>query len=218
MKRDKITVNDRQLACARITSQEGQDYLKGMAAAGNYAWVNRASMTFLTRQVNLLTTQLNAELSDRSLTARHYGCFLGLLQSVHDDAGRPGHARHLRRVPQHRQGGGAHGGRQAEDAAASPQRLHASFPPPPPPDPRGLPGTSPRPEGTHASPLNVGSRILTISSSILSAHRSARADWRNHGNLQLRPNGNGARHDGNLRHHLPRSGTSPRTPSGICVQ
>lgn len=51
MKRDKITVNDRQLACARIMSQEGQDYLKGMAAAGNYAWVNRSSMTFLTRQV-----------------------------------------------------------------------------------------------------------------------------------------------------------------------
>ena len=51
MKRDKIIVNDRQLACARITSDEGQDYLKGMAAAGNYAWVNRSSMTFLTRQV-----------------------------------------------------------------------------------------------------------------------------------------------------------------------
>lgn len=51
MKRDKIIVNDRQLACARIASTEGQDYLKGMAAAGNYAWVNRSSMTFLTRQV-----------------------------------------------------------------------------------------------------------------------------------------------------------------------
>uniref|UniRef100_A0A674B836 RNA-splicing ligase RtcB homolog n=1 Tax=Salmo trutta TaxID=8032 RepID=A0A674B836_SALTR len=50
MKRDKIQVNDRQLACARIFSEEGQDYLKGMAAAGNYAWVNRSSMTFLTRQ------------------------------------------------------------------------------------------------------------------------------------------------------------------------
>lgn len=53
MKRDKIIVNDRQLACARIASPEGQDYLKGMAAAGNYAWVNRSSMTFLTRQVQL---------------------------------------------------------------------------------------------------------------------------------------------------------------------
>ncbi|XP_061524209.1 RNA-splicing ligase RtcB homolog isoform X3 [Phycodurus eques] len=51
MKRDKIAVNDRQLACARIGSPEGQDYLKGMAAAGNYAWVNRSSMTFLSRQV-----------------------------------------------------------------------------------------------------------------------------------------------------------------------
>jgi len=50
MTRDNIVVNDRQLACARIKSQEGQDYLKGMFAAGNYAWVNRSSMTFLTRQ------------------------------------------------------------------------------------------------------------------------------------------------------------------------
>jgi len=50
MARDKIEVNDRQLACARINSPEGQDYLKGMAGAANYAWVNRSSMTFLTRQ------------------------------------------------------------------------------------------------------------------------------------------------------------------------
>ena len=50
MKRDNIETNDRQLACARINSQEGQDYLKGMCAAANYAWVNRSSMTFLARQ------------------------------------------------------------------------------------------------------------------------------------------------------------------------
>merc|ERR1719361_807102 len=50
MTRDNIQVNDRQLACARINSAEGQNYLAGMAAAANYAWVNRASMTFLTRQ------------------------------------------------------------------------------------------------------------------------------------------------------------------------
>ena len=43
--------HSRQLACARIRSQEGQDYLKAMAAAANYAWVNRSMMTFLTRQV-----------------------------------------------------------------------------------------------------------------------------------------------------------------------
>lgn len=52
MKRDKIETNDRQLACARINSTEGQNYLKAMAAAANFAWVNRSSMTFLTRQVS----------------------------------------------------------------------------------------------------------------------------------------------------------------------
>ncbi|KOX68417.1 tRNA-splicing ligase RtcB like protein [Melipona quadrifasciata] len=50
MKRDNIETNDRQLACAHIKSQEGQDYLKSMAAAANFAWVNRSSMTFLSRQ------------------------------------------------------------------------------------------------------------------------------------------------------------------------
>ncbi|KAM7314911.1 RNA-splicing ligase RtcB homolog [Ixodes scapularis] len=50
MKRDQIEVNDRQLACAMIRSPEGQDYLKSMAAAANFAWVNRSSMTFLSRQ------------------------------------------------------------------------------------------------------------------------------------------------------------------------
>eukprot|EP00179_Madagascaria_erythrocladioides_P026025 CAMPEP_0198329598 /NCGR_PEP_ID=MMETSP1450-20131203/16314_1 /TAXON_ID=753684 ORGANISM="Madagascaria erythrocladiodes, Strain CCMP3234" /NCGR_SAMPLE_ID=MMETSP1450 /ASSEMBLY_ACC=CAM_ASM_001115 /LENGTH=517 /DNA_ID=CAMNT_0044033833 /DNA_START=47 /DNA_END=1600 /DNA_ORIENTATION=- len=44
-----IHLNDRQLACARIASKEGQDYLAAMAAAANYAWVNRQSMTFLVR-------------------------------------------------------------------------------------------------------------------------------------------------------------------------
>lgn len=50
MKRDKIILNDRQLACARINSEEGQDYLKAMACASNFAWVNRSIMTFLARQ------------------------------------------------------------------------------------------------------------------------------------------------------------------------
>ncbi|XP_053993576.1 uncharacterized protein LOC128884304 [Hylaeus volcanicus] len=45
-----VQVNDKQLACARINSPEGQKYLKGMAAAANYAWVNRSVITFLARQ------------------------------------------------------------------------------------------------------------------------------------------------------------------------
>lgn len=50
MARDAIKVNDRQLACARIASDEGANYLSSMAAAANFAWVNRSSMTFLARQ------------------------------------------------------------------------------------------------------------------------------------------------------------------------
>jgi tRNA-splicing ligase RtcB len=50
MSRDSIHTNDKQLACARINSKEGQDYLAAMAAAANFAFVNRSSMTFLVRQ------------------------------------------------------------------------------------------------------------------------------------------------------------------------
>ncbi|VDL73757.1 unnamed protein product [Nippostrongylus brasiliensis] len=59
MARDGIVVNDRQLACARLNSTEGQDYLKGMAAAANFAWVNRSCMTFCVRQAfaNVFTMQ-----------------------------------------------------------------------------------------------------------------------------------------------------------------
>ncbi|CDF36410.1 unnamed protein product [Chondrus crispus] len=44
--RDRIEVNDRQLPCARIES----NYFAEMAAAANFAWVNRSLMTFLARQ------------------------------------------------------------------------------------------------------------------------------------------------------------------------
>lgn len=61
MSRDRIHVNDRQLACARIQSEEGQGYLASMAAAANFAWVNRASMTFLTRQAFSKTFSSNPD-------------------------------------------------------------------------------------------------------------------------------------------------------------
>jgi tRNA-splicing ligase RtcB (3'-phosphate/5'-hydroxy nucleic acid ligase) len=41
MARYGISLPDRQLACAPIDSPEGQHYLASMAAAANYAWVNR---------------------------------------------------------------------------------------------------------------------------------------------------------------------------------
>ena len=36
-----ISLPDRQLACAPVSSPEGQDYLAAMACAANYAWANR---------------------------------------------------------------------------------------------------------------------------------------------------------------------------------
>ncbi len=41
MTRYKISVPDKQLACAPVTSPEGRQYFAGMAAAANYAWTNR---------------------------------------------------------------------------------------------------------------------------------------------------------------------------------
>ncbi len=45
-----IALPDRQLACAPVKSQEGEDYLKAMACAANYAWTNRQCIAHWTRQ------------------------------------------------------------------------------------------------------------------------------------------------------------------------
>jgi len=50
MARDHISLNDLQLSCARIQSREGKEYLAGMSAAANFAWVNRSCITYLTRK------------------------------------------------------------------------------------------------------------------------------------------------------------------------
>lgn len=42
MQRDTIQVNDSMLSCTRINSEEGQSYLSQMAAASNFAYVNRS--------------------------------------------------------------------------------------------------------------------------------------------------------------------------------
>jgi tRNA-splicing ligase RtcB (3'-phosphate/5'-hydroxy nucleic acid ligase) len=49
MPKYKITLPDRQLACAPIRSEEGQAYLGGMAAAANFAWANRQGITHFLR-------------------------------------------------------------------------------------------------------------------------------------------------------------------------
>ena len=50
MKKYRIYVIDRQLACVPIRSREGQEYLSAMAAAANFAFANRQMITHRTRQ------------------------------------------------------------------------------------------------------------------------------------------------------------------------
>ncbi|UXM85220.1 intein-containing RctB family protein [Methanococcus aeolicus] len=45
-----ITLPDRQLACAPITSEEGQNYFKAMSCGANYAWTNRQLITHWIRE------------------------------------------------------------------------------------------------------------------------------------------------------------------------
>lgn len=51
MERDNISIPDSQLACARINSREGQEYIRAMNAAANYAYCNRSILTFFIRKV-----------------------------------------------------------------------------------------------------------------------------------------------------------------------
>ncbi len=51
MPRYGITVPDRQLACAPITSEEGQRYLGAIRCAANFAWANRQCLMHLARGV-----------------------------------------------------------------------------------------------------------------------------------------------------------------------
>jgi len=46
-----ISLPDRQLSCAPLTSFEGKDYFSAMAGAANYAWANRQMIMHWTREV-----------------------------------------------------------------------------------------------------------------------------------------------------------------------
>jgi tRNA-splicing ligase RtcB len=49
MRKYRISVVDRQLACVPVNSREGQEYLAAMAAAANFAFANRQMITYWTR-------------------------------------------------------------------------------------------------------------------------------------------------------------------------
>jgi len=45
IKRNRIELPDRQLACAPLSSKEGDSYFKAMSCGANYAWANRQMIT-----------------------------------------------------------------------------------------------------------------------------------------------------------------------------
>jgi len=51
MRKYHITLPDRQLACAPLTSPEGKAYFGAMAASANYAWANRQMITHTAREI-----------------------------------------------------------------------------------------------------------------------------------------------------------------------
>ena len=50
MSREERTMNDPQLSCAYISSQEGAEYFKAMNAAANFAFANRSCLTHFVRK------------------------------------------------------------------------------------------------------------------------------------------------------------------------
>ncbi|MCK9579539.1 MAG: RtcB family protein [Methanoregula sp.] len=65
MRKYKITLPDRQLACAPLDSPEGKAYFGAMAASANYAWANRQMITHTVRQV--LSRRFNIEYEEMPL-------------------------------------------------------------------------------------------------------------------------------------------------------
>ncbi len=61
MKKYHISLPDRQLACAPLTSPEGKAYFGAMAAAANYAWANRQMIMHSVRQVMSRMYQISYE-------------------------------------------------------------------------------------------------------------------------------------------------------------
>lgn len=51
VKKYGIELPDKQLACAPLSSAEGESYFGGMAASANYAWANRQVITHIVREI-----------------------------------------------------------------------------------------------------------------------------------------------------------------------
>ncbi len=67
----QIALPDRQLACAPISSEEGQRYLRAMAAGANFAWANRQAITHWVREAFELVFQTSSRTLGLTLLYDH---------------------------------------------------------------------------------------------------------------------------------------------------
>ena len=67
VKKYNIWLPDRQLACAPISSKEGQSYMKAMACAANFAWANRQLIVHWVRESFEKILKTSAEEMDMSI-------------------------------------------------------------------------------------------------------------------------------------------------------
>lgn len=92
MKKYDISIVDRQLACVPIQSPEGQNYLKAMAAAANFAFANRQMITHWVREA------FESVLGSGNLSVVYDVCHNIAKEETHKVAG------HSRKVLVHRKG------------------------------------------------------------------------------------------------------------------
>jgi hypothetical protein len=144
MKRDGILLNDKQLACARINSPEGQNYLAGSKFKIRlYFELYFYHNIFYQLLKVLLSDGVRREFRVCESLDNDVSRPTSVWQNLQHDGGRFGHASDLRRVAQHRQSGRARRRREDEDAAGAPQRSDARLPAAPPAHPRRLPADRP---------------------------------------------------------------------------
>jgi tRNA-splicing ligase RtcB len=81
-----INIPDRQLACAPVKSKEGREYFGAMAAAANFAWVNRQTIMAWTRET--MSKVLNKNYSELKMDLVYDVCHNIAKFEDHDVEGR----------------------------------------------------------------------------------------------------------------------------------
>lgn len=84
--KEPFELPDRQLACARLKSDQGRRYLSAMACAANYAWANRQILMHQTREI--LSKALSISLKDLGMELLYDVCHNIAKKELHTVDGR----------------------------------------------------------------------------------------------------------------------------------